>query len=261
MSISQGFLAPDFPVSNEHIRRDYAPWFDVAESFNNLGMRVLPNVKADLNNNQHLVAATLYGRALTSFQAAFILTERGMLADARTVIRAAAETVIVLCAVMKDSKVCDLLVDRHLWHHRTLRNAWLADPQATAEMTAEDVVTVKAILADANESYPRVMDLKSDPVVIATLAQQAGVTALYNAIYRETSGDAAHTSLDALNRHICADSNNNVAGLKFGPDVTDLAITLSDLISVLGHGLNAVQELFHLSQFNNELGCVDNRSL
>src|SRR2546426_12428353 len=113
-----------------------------------------------------------------------------MLADARTVVRAAAETAIVLCAVVKDAAVCDLLIDRHFWHHRKLRNAWLNDPQAIAEMTAEDIEAVKTILAEADEYHPKSKDLKTDPVAIASLAQKAEVTALYNAVYRPASGDA-----------------------------------------------------------------------
>ncbi len=257
MSVSQGFLSPANSTSIINIRRDFAPWFDVAESFNNLGMRVLPAVKADKTNNQQLVAAALYGRTLTSFQASYILTERGMLADARTVLRAAVETVIVLSAVVKDATVCDLLIERHFWHLRKLVNAWLNDPQAIAEMTAENVENLKAVLADVDKNHPRAKDLKTDPLVIASLAQKTGGAALYNAVYRPTSGDAAHTSVDALSRQIQADANNDIQGLKFGPDVTDLPATLSDAMSVLGHALDAVQELFPLSQFNEDLAkCI-----
>src|SRR5712675_3120617 len=123
MSDSAGFLAPSLAASIASIRKDFAPWFDTAGRFNALGMRVMPNAKAGTSDNQQLIAAALYGRALTLFQAANILAERGMLGDARTVVRSAAETAIVLVAVAKDTSVCDLLIDRHFWHHRKFRNA------------------------------------------------------------------------------------------------------------------------------------------
>ena len=100
---TEGFLAPSLASSIANIKRDFAPWFGAAEAFVSLGMQVLPAVKADQTSYQQLVAAALYGRALTSFQAAYVLTERGMLADARTVVRAAAETAIILSAVVKDA--------------------------------------------------------------------------------------------------------------------------------------------------------------
>lgn len=253
MSQNDGFLSSSMSTSIASIRNGFEPWLCVANSFNKLGMRVLPAVKADQSSNQQLVAAALYGRILTSFQAAHILTERGMLADARTVVRAAAEAAIILSAVIKDAAVCDLLVDRHYWHHIKLRNAWLNDPQAVAEMTPQDVDAIRASIAEAEISNPKAKQMRSDPVGIAALAQKAGVTALYNAIFRITSGDAAHTTLDALNRHIRADADGNIHGLKFGPDISDLPDTLSDAISVLGHALHAVLEYFLLQQFSDDL--------
>jgi Family of unknown function (DUF5677) len=69
--------------------------------------------------------ALLFGRALTSLQSVVILAERGLSADSRTVLRAAAETTIVLCAVAADAGVADQLVLRHQWHRRKLLTSWL----------------------------------------------------------------------------------------------------------------------------------------
>jgi Family of unknown function (DUF5677) len=253
VSQSQGFLSANMAVSTAKIRRDFAAWFAVAEGFNALAMRVLPNAKAATDNNQQVVAAALYGRVLTSFQAAVILSERGLIADARTVVRAAAETAIVLSAVAKDAAVCDLLIDRHVWHHVKIRKAWLRDPQATAQITPAEAAAVKETIADAEAQFPQSKTLKADPVQIAALAEKAGVMALYNTVYRSTSGDAAHTSLDALNRHIRVDANGDIAGMKFGPSGDDLPATLSDAISVLGFALHAVADLFQIPGLIDDL--------
>ncbi|MDD7787802.1 DUF5677 domain-containing protein [Ralstonia pseudosolanacearum] len=253
MSQSQGFLSDTLSNSIANIRRDFAPWFKAASAFNNLGMQVLPAVKADRANNQQLVAAVLFGRTLTSFQAAYLLAERGMLADARTIARAAAETAIILCALNRDAAVCDLLIQRHDFHHRRYINAWLNDPQAVAEMSREDVARLNAVIDEIDRRNPSIAQKTSDPVNVWTLAQKAGVTPLYNVVYRGASGDAAHTSPDALNRHVKADAGGNILGLKVGPETGDLAATLFDVMSVLGHAVHAVLELFQLQEFRNDL--------
>jgi len=254
MSQRDGFLSPLISISIANIRRDNASWFSVAESFNDLGMRVLLAMKISQSSYQQLIAGALFGRTLSSFQSALVLTERGMLADARTVIRAATETAIILAAVVKKASICDLLIDRHYWHHRKIRNAWLADPKALAEMTHQQVDKVRESVADIEEVHPKSKTQSTDPISIYALAQAADVMALYNAVYRVTSGDAAHTSLDALNRHISADANGEIMGLKFVPDVSDLPGTLSDAISVLGHALHALLELFPSQTFSDTLG-------
>lgn len=257
MSQDQGYLSTNLAVSIANLRRDFAPWFDVAERFNALAMRTLPNVKAATNNNQQVVAATLYGRALTSYQAALLLAERGLIADARTVVRAAAETVIVLSAVAKDAGVCDLLIDRHVWHYVKMLRAWLKDPQAMAQMTPVETAALKKVLADIEEQFPKAKTLMRDPVAVAVLAEKAGVMALYNTVFRSTSGDAAHTTLDTLNRHIRADANGDITGMQFGPSGDDLAVTLSDAISVLSFALHAVADLFQVPKLIDDLAtCV-----
>ncbi|WP_175805410.1 DUF5677 domain-containing protein [Burkholderia ambifaria] len=248
MSQNQGFIS-----ANPTLRHEFSPWFNAAERFNALAMQVLPNVKPASDSNQQVVAAALYGRALASYQAAFLLAERGLISDARTVVRAAAETVIILSAVVKDSGVCDLLFDRHVWHHAKLRRAWLNDPQALAHMTPDLIATVKKTLAEIEAQFSQAKALKKDPVAISDLAKKAEVMALYNGVYRLTSGDAAHTTLDSLNRHIRVDSNGDIAGMKFGPSGDDLPQTLADAMSVLGFALHAVADLFQIPDLIDNL--------
>lgn len=257
MPQEDGFLSPSLINSITNIHIDFAPWLEVAAMVNRFGMQVLPELKAANNSKQKLVAATLYGRTLTSFQSAVILSERGMLADARTVVRAATETTIILSALAIDPSLVEVFIERFAWHHHKIRRAWLADPEATAQMNAVQINDVKQRIAELETDFPNVKLIKRDPINIAKLAQNAGVNALYNAIYRATSGDAAHTSIDALNRHVRADINADIQGLHFGPEVGDLPGTLSDAISTLSFALHAVMPLFNLTQFNEELAhCV-----
>ncbi|CAJ0734840.1 hypothetical protein R16034_00020 [Ralstonia edaphis] len=256
MSDDRGFLAIS-PESIANIRRDYESWFAAAERFNELAMQVLRKVKPNGNSEQQVVGAALYGRALTSLQAALVLSERGMIADARTVVRAAAETVIVLSALAKDSGVCSLLLDRHVWHHAKMQRVWLNDRQIKAQLTPAESANVSDTLAAIEAQFPQSKTLKVDPVAIATLAATGGVTVLYNSVFRATSGDAAHTTLDTLNRHVRVDSHGDIIGMKFGPCADDLAVTLSDAISVIGFGLHAVADLFQIPELVDQLAeCV-----
>ena len=253
MSKSQGFLAESLSLSITGIRRDFASWFETAAAFNELAMTVLPELRCDAMSNQQMVAAPLFGRALTSFQATCLLAERGMVADARAILRTASETVIILCAVAKDASVCDLLVDRTFWHHRKLRLAWLNDPEAMAQTSCAEADAVRAVVRDIESTHPRVVQMKGDPVSIDALARKAGVLVLYNTVFRASSGDGAHTSLDPLNRHVRSDAAGSILGLRFGPEVAGLASTISDSISALAFALSAAVELFAVPAFQPEL--------
>jgi hypothetical protein len=125
-------------------------------------------------------------------------------------------------------------------------------------MTPHEIEAIKATITEADLNYPKAKELKADPMAIASLAQCAGLTVLYNVIYRPISGDAAHTSIDSLDRHIQADVNGEIEGLKFGPEVNDLPQTLSDAILVFMHALYAALELFPSPKFSDDLEkCVE----
>jgi len=87
-----GFLSPNLPALIANIRKNGACQFAVAEAFNELGMCALRDIHIDPANRQEVLGDSLFGRVLTSFQSAVILCERGLLSDAATLIRSAAET-------------------------------------------------------------------------------------------------------------------------------------------------------------------------
>ena len=239
---SVGFLSPALVHDCTRIRADFAEWFEISEEFNRLAMRVLPSLQPATTSNDGLLVALLFGRALTTFQAVLILAGPGMMGDARTLVRAVSETAIVLAAVVADATVCEQLIDDHFRHHKKMRNAWLEDGQAVAVMTKEQVDAVRAALADAERDRPLVKG--GNPMSLEPLSKIGGTLALYNAVYRSMSGDAAHVTADSLNRHALASADGRVRGLKLGPTVDDLADTLFGAMWVLVTVLEATQIFF-----------------
>jgi hypothetical protein len=65
------------------------------------------------------------------------------------------------------------------------------------------------------------------------------MTDLYLTVYRKTSGDAAHVTLNALDRHVVSDASGNLVGFHFGPFPKDTVDTLSSAIAALYHATEA----------------------
>ena len=175
------------------------------------------------------------------------------MADARTVVRAAAETAFVLAALARDAAVLDLLELSHYYARRKLYGVWLRDSAARDIMKPEEIAALKQNIADIDRDYPTVKDMGGDPLKIANMAGQAGLISIYNAVYRATSGDAAHTSMTALERHIRADAAGNIQSMTVGPEVGDLTDTISAAITVLSLVIEASTKLFAVQKFTNDL--------
>jgi hypothetical protein len=240
-------LPPPLPGVSQFLRAE----LELAELINRLGMQVLlratPGNEPNEGNNQCLVAATLYARALMSYQSALVLIGRGSVADARTIVRSAAETTIVLNAVVLDVGVCDSLMDRHNVNQRKLLNAWASDPQANAIMSEEQRSKFDSALKELSGAA------RTDPINIASLAVRTNLTWMYNIVYRMSSSDAAHTTLDALSLHVRANEDGDIVGLSFGPRTEKLADTVIQAMNCLLISMHAVSSLFSMSDLQPEM--------
>src|ERR1700760_1127483 len=86
---TDGFLSPTmdrFRASLKNVTA-YTAWFDFAEELNRLGLDMLRNRDVPRYDNQRLTIAILFVRAHKSFQSSLLLAERGLISDARVVLR------------------------------------------------------------------------------------------------------------------------------------------------------------------------------
>jgi Family of unknown function (DUF5677) len=72
------------------------------------------------------------------------------------------------------------------------------------------------------------------------LATKVGMAVLYNTVYRFTSGEAAHATLLALNRHVRSTAEGEFDRFVFQHDALDIEQTLSMAICSL---LNVMEQM------------------
>jgi len=226
-----GFLEAGESARIANIRKRHAPWFALVERLNRLAMNVLLRERPMVNEEVYL--GTLYARAVSMFQGVVRLAERGMGAEARTLVRACAETAIALGCVRRDREFFDRLDEDYDKHRLALANDLLRlkdDPNISAEQRAE----LQRFVGDLSAQYA---PTKSRPINWADAAVAAGLTDLYMIIYRATSADGAHVSLKALERYLQVDGNK-ITGFRFAPEF-EVAETLSAAIAALMHATEA----------------------
>ena len=70
------------------------------------------------HDNQRLTIAILFIRAHKSFQSSLLLAERGLISDARVVLRSGVEGAIALNALANDATFLDMLIEAHYYNQR-----------------------------------------------------------------------------------------------------------------------------------------------
>jgi hypothetical protein len=158
--------------------------------------------------DSHLLAMLLFTRTLSNFQGAVLMAERGMIVEARTLARSCLESTFCLAA----------MVDGKADFANEFQRATLKSRKARAEyilMEPGRLAFTDVESADKLRAYAE--QLKNHPEPLRGLnfeqiAAKVGFADMY-VFYRQLSADAAHPSLEALERYVREDNS-----VRWGPN-------------------------------------------
>jgi Family of unknown function (DUF5677) len=224
---THGFLSDEIDGFRTVVRTrtPYKEWFDFAQELNLFGSVAIRAHTFDQNDTQRMTISALFIRSHQSLQAAMVLVERGMIGEARTILRTLVEGTIAQIALAADAGVIDQLVAAHYKHQLTTCRELLAYEKYREQLSPEQIAKLEATVSELEllKGVPG-----KDPRAInwADMAKGHGAE-LYLLFYRPLSADGVHTSVDAINRHLEADAESRITGLKGGPELTEIVDTLS----------------------------------
>jgi hypothetical protein len=217
-----GFLSSSMTGFTATLRQvpAYKQWFDFAEDLNRLGHDMLEGHETFPTDNQLLVISALFIRAHQSFQAAILLIEKGMLADARAVLRSAVEGAIALNVLANDPTFIDRLIEAHLYNQRKIANVALATQDYRAKISSEQITQMEATIKN-------ICDQETSAGRVFGDIQWANAAAkhcreLYDLMYRSLSNDGTHTNVNAIHRFLEFHPSGELAALRVGPETTDM---------------------------------------
>lgn len=214
-----GFLADDLSGWRESVHKEFSAAFAIARRMNEMGMRMLWNMPTETLTKPQAWAVAGYGRGIESFQTCILLAERGALAEARALARLCAEAVIVTAGLLKVEGTLERLYEDEARHELALCNRMLE--LNAGNQDGDQLARFRARKAEIEAKFT-----KPRPLKLGSLAQQAGMTLLYELSFRLTSGNGAHATLGALRRHIRAGEDGYVDQYFFSLDTSDMRATL-----------------------------------
>jgi hypothetical protein len=224
---THGFLSDEIEGFRTVVRTKtpYKDWFDFAQELNLFGSVAIRTHTFDERDTQQMTISALFIRSHQSLQAAMILVERGMIAEARTILRTLVEGTIAQIALASDTGVIDQLVAAHHKHQLTVSREMLADEKYRDQLSQTQIAQLEATVTEL-ELLKGIPGKEPRQINWADLAKKH-CPELYLLLYRPLSSDGTHTTVDAINRHLEADGEFRITGLKGGPELTDIVDTLS----------------------------------
>jgi len=221
-----GFLSPTMDEFRRSLREvpAYKLWLEFAEELNRLGWDMLENHETPTTENQLLIISVLFVRAHQSFQAAIMLIEKGLLADARVVLRSAVEGAMALNALANDATFDMQLIEAHLHNQRKTARIVLNTPEYRSGYTAAEIAPMEATIKEVSDKETAVGREFRD-ITWATVAAKH-CRDLYDLLYRSLSNDGTHTNINAIHRFLEFDGSSQLTGLRFGPNTRDMVDVL-----------------------------------
>jgi|SRR5579863_7379446 len=154
-----GFFDPQTRQNNS--RRLYAthrPWFDCIVRINKVAMELCHAFKGFGDTEQLTAAWSLFIRTIFSVEAGTMLVEIGLVTDARSIVRTATETVIVLRALIGDPEIINKLELREARAQCKRLTELLTDTGAKKVIAPEYWARYQADLAAWRTQYPDLPD-------------------------------------------------------------------------------------------------------
>ena len=239
----EGFLSTETAAVVERFRRDHAARFELADRLNRMGMRLLTTTRTR-DAQQRLVRA-LFSRAVSNFQGAILMAERGMTAEAGTLARACLETVFYQGAAAKNKKFSkELLADAasHKKKIATSLGSLLPEQQG---LSADQ-------LKQLRESVANVEGARS--INMCEAAEKADLIVMYRLVYAHMSQNAAHPKAGALEQYAELDESGAVIGDRWGPNPEDIADSLEGACEAFLQAIRIADETLNNANMESDWG-------
>jgi hypothetical protein len=201
----------------------FKAWFDYALRLNRLGYEML--LSWDTLTSREIIALNgSFVRVHNSFQSALILAERGLVSDARGVLRTAVEWAIAIHALAKDGGFLEQMVEARHHAERTFARESL---KFNNHPSAETLVKLNKAIEDADafeaSKSRKLKGIVWEQVAVAPHLHQL----LYQAFYRDLSSDGTHATISSLERLLNVEEDGQITAIKAGPDTNGLVELLA----------------------------------
>lgn len=196
-------------------------WATIANSLRASGLDICATATLHLTEkgygDEAFLAMTLLARTLSNSKGALLLLEHGRVVEARVLVRCCLENLYWVAGIEAEGETFTKEMLNDEMSHRQRRGERIFQSKVTLGKEVE--ANLKAWLRQNGKRFKDASQLK--PMSVALRTDIGGSYVLYE----QLSSDAAHPSLDALNRHVISRTAEEVGGIDVEPVAKDEEIS------------------------------------
>jgi hypothetical protein len=232
-----GFLSGAVRNVRAEVHEKYATHVDLLYSTNRHAVALQHALVIHRDKLEQALGAALYARTLASTQSSVLLLEHGLPSQARTVLRAALESLFPLSAIAKQPNVASSFLASHDADRKTVADRirrW-KDPALRASI---DSKVSEADLDAMSKGSGKAMNLYD-------LAKLADMEDWYLTFYTLLSF-AAHAKVSDLDRHVVVDADGDAVAFQNEPDTSSQEAVWAWAVEFQLAAMRSVSAIFSL---------------
>lgn len=220
-------------------------WFNLCKEINRFSHTTMFKIKAHNNCKLELMVALLYIRSMSNFQGVIIMAERGMVNEAKTLLRCLMECEFAVVAIDKDRIIVDRLIfDDQIQQLKKLksvkRNIENGVPVPKDTLSIDEI---KTLIRDV-ESEIKKSNIKK--LTTRDLAEIAGLIKTYDSAYKVLSS-TIHVNVCDLEQYLKLNEKGEIKQLLSRPDVKEIGMILLTASEIILTILQLISNIFSLS--------------
>ncbi len=203
----QGFLSKDVDEFVKQNHLEFKDTFDLITDLNRYAQSLMFKINAHDNMFQELLLASLYIRALSSFQSIVILAEKGIESETRVLLRSFMEVMFTLVACCKSKATAEKYVlNDKIDSLKTIRRV--------KQYKGKSILpNVKKMLKHEHELDLEIKSNDIKRISIEDMSKLAGLHHHYLTVY-DVLSRTAHSKVKDIERNLNQDQNRFIWGPK-----------------------------------------------
>lgn len=238
--VEKGFLGHESELKRVQIRNLYKTKYDLYQEINQFAHTVLNDCYAKIGTSVvKLLIVSLYIRCLTIYQSILFVSERGMLAETRILLRSIIEVCFYIKAVCKDENILNVLHVKDEQQKLRSVNRIIHSKTKIKNLPSLEELNKKKI-----EIEERIKNIPAKAKGTEELSELAGMHDYYLTVYTPLC-NSVHTNAIDLEMYLDME-NNKIIGLSYGPTDDKISLNLSTAMEVILNSMGAMNIYFEL---------------
>lgn len=241
---AQGFLSDQVSDLTAEVEAKYPGLWPLACQVNEFMNRFQYSLNIHTGVPGELLGAPLYSRVLANYQALLVLSMRGMLDQAYTVLRVLIESLFYLAAISNEPE----FAVEYVQYEEHQRKSTLGKLKRYKESQDKNDPEIEKAASKIREIEKEIAEGNIKKFPAEQVAHKAGLHEWYDTVYAYTSS-YVHTSARSLESHIVLkEGSEDILELKNEPIINGIHFPLSTGIEAMLVAVSSVCKIFALDE-------------